>query len=105
MIEDQGIQQAILNKLDYLDLKYETIVKVLWDMVAVGQAQNQEDRTPGSEAQRPLQTTIQPSYIWTQPLRLRTRCHTVCSSSLFEISFMITTRKSTSSVMDSETEF
>lgn len=39
MTKEQGIQQkAILNKLDYLDQKYETIVKVLWGMEVVGQA-------------------------------------------------------------------
>jgi hypothetical protein len=50
--EEQGMQQKVIlntlnmqqkdtmDKLDYLDKKYEALVKLLWDMEAIGQAHN-----------------------------------------------------------------
>jgi hypothetical protein len=42
VIEEQGKQQkAILCKLEFLDQKYEALIKTLWDMEVMGKEKNQ----------------------------------------------------------------
>jgi len=39
-----------MDKLEHLYKKYEAFVKLLWDMEAIGQAQNQEDHSPSTKS-------------------------------------------------------
>lgn len=46
IIEEQGVQkQAILDKLDFLDDKYEALVKTIWGMEVMEQHQKQGGQT------------------------------------------------------------
>jgi len=46
IIEEHGVQkQAILDKLDFLDDKYEALVKTIWGMLVMEQHQKQGGQT------------------------------------------------------------